>query len=469
LAQEGKLNMETSTAIVWFRQDLRLEDNQALTTALKHHKHVIPVYIWTPEEEGSWPLGTAAKWWLHHSLENLDQELKKRGSRLIIREGSTLKALNTLIKELKASTVYWNRRYEPSSIKRDAAIVSELQSRGIQTETFNANLLFEPWSITNKQGLPYKVFTHFWKTCCSQDEPLTPLTTPIQLPVVAKEISSVTLDLMPLFSQTYQDYWEPGTAAAHKRLSAFIKEEIDQYVEKRDRPDYDGVSRLSPYLHFGEISPRTIWHAIKKNCRFLEKGPKCYLKQLGWREFAHHLLYHFPFTPEKALRSEFNHFPWVFNSAYLKAWQQGKTGYPLVDAGMRQLLATGWMHNRVRMVVGSFLVKDLLISWTEGAKFFWETLVDADLANNTLGWQWVGGCGADAAPYFRVFNPVTQSEKFDPEGTYIRKWIPELAKVPNQWIHKPWEAPDNFGYPLPIVDHKAARELALKAFDHVRT
>jgi deoxyribodipyrimidine photo-lyase len=362
---------------------------------------------------------------------------------------------------------------------RDSAVKTELHGRGIQAESFNANLLYEPWTIANKQGKPFQVFTPFWKACLASREPSSPLPIPLRLNGFHKPIPSVPLDELSLLPSIpldagIQKLWRPGEEEAHQRLGEFLEEGIVNYSEQRNFPALEwGVSHLSPSLHFGEISPRIIWQAAKQKYGD-NPAIEPYLRQLGWREFAHHLLFHFPHTPEIPLRKDFESFGWKTDLKGLEAWQKGLTGYPLVDAGMRELWATGWMHNRVRMVVGSFLVKDLLISWTEGARWFWDTLVDADLPNNTLGWQWIGGCGADAAPYFRIFHPVTQSEKFDPEGDYIKKWVPELARVPLPWIHKPWEAPSlillqagvTLGktYPYPIVDHKTAREEALAAF-----
>lgn len=464
--------------IVWFRQDLRLEDNPALTAAAKLGE-VIPVYIHAEKEEGEWTLGGASKWWLHHSLENLVEDFQKHGINLVIRQGNSLETLKTLAKETGAEAIVWNRRYEPASIERDSHIKSVLSDAGIKVQSFNANLLFEPWTIHNKQKKPFQVFTPFWKHLLTLPSPTEPLPVPkLTGSASVKSDSLKSLELLPKihWDAGINKVWKPGTKQARQVLANFLKAPILEYAEERDRPDHNGISYLSPYLHFGEISPRMIWHEALKNYSFSEIEP--YLRQLGWREFAHHLLFHFSDTPTKPLRKDFSAFPWKEDPAHLKAWQKGLTGYPIVDAGMRQLWVTGWMHNRVRMVVGSFLVKDLLINWLEGARWFWDTLVDADLANNTMGWQWVGGCGADAAPYFRIFNPMTQGEKFDPEGNYVRKWVPELAALPNEWIQRPWEAPPEIlrqagitlgkEYPKPIVDHKKARDKALAAFQEIR-
>ncbi|MFN4174512.1 MAG: cryptochrome/photolyase family protein, partial [Parachlamydiaceae bacterium] len=400
-------------AIVWFRQDLRIQDNAALFEAVKRGE-VYPVYIWSPEEEGIWKMGGAQKVWLHHSLNELKKDLEEIGLHLTIRSGNALSVLKELIKETKASAVFWSRRYEPNGIKTDSAIKSFLSDSGIEVKSFNASLLNEPWTVSNKQNKPFQVFTPFYKHCLTFDEPIKPLPRPPKSQ--GKKLSSETLDLLPKIQWDLgiKKMWQPGSKAAEKMLRSFVEEKAASYQDLRDRPDLTGTSRLSPYLHFGEISPRQIYHEAKK-----VKGGEMYIRQLYWREFAHHLLYHFPETPLRPLRPEWEKFIWSRSDNHLKAWQKGLTGYPLVDAGMRELWTTGWMHNRVRMVVGSFLVKDLLLPWQEGAKWFWDTLVDADLANNTLGWQWVGGCGADAAPYFRVFNPTLQAEKFDPNGDYI--------------------------------------------------
>lgn len=475
--------MTSQTCIVWFRQDLRLEDNPAFEAALMKSVSIIPVYIYAPEEEEEWPLGGASKWWLHYSLKSLSQELLDRGLKLILRKGNTLSILDEMIQSTKATSVVWNRRYEPTSIKRDSKIKEYLNEADIKVQSFNGSLLFEPWTITNKQGKPFQVFTPFWKACMAMPEPLLEKIKPTTKQLNKVDLETLSLEDLELLPKIHWDTglaatWKPGAPEAKKMLNAFIKNAISQYKQQRDRPDLPGVSLLSPYLHFGEISPRMIWSTIKQHCDIHQEGVECYLRQLGWREFAHHLLYHFPKTPNEPLRSDFKHFPWQEETAQLKAWQKGQTGYPIVDAAMRQLWAIGWMHNRLRMIVGSFLVKDLLIPWQQGAAWFWDTLVDADLANNTLGWQWVGGCGADAAPYFRIFNPITQGEKFDPEAVFVRQWVPEIAALPNEWIHKPWEAPENLlracnitlgkTYPKPIINHAQARERALEAFQKIK-
>ncbi|MBA3721870.1 MAG: deoxyribodipyrimidine photo-lyase [Parachlamydiaceae bacterium] len=468
--------------IVWLTNCLRVEDNPALHAACERGP-VIPIFIYSPEEEGNWPPGEASRWWLHHSLESLSSTLNQMGLPLIIRQGNTLNILKQLIIESKADAVFWNRRYEPFAIENQALIKRELHNINIKSQSFNSSLLFEPWTVANKQGKPFQVFTPFWKTCLEMNHKQTPLPIPtvnfkLKLTINSEQIGNLKLLPKVNWDIGLKKQWKAGTNEAKIKLSSFIKNSISSYSIMRDRPDTEGVSLLSPYLHFGEISPRMIWSSVLDNFSLNDPIATAYLRQLGWREFAHHLLFHFPNTPDFPLRSHFASFPWKKNSEYLKAWQKGLTGYPIVDAGMRQLWQTGWMHNRVRMVVGSFLVKDLLISWTEGARWFWETLVDADLANNTLGWQWVGGCGADAAPYFRIFNPITQGEKFDPNGEYVKKWIPELTQLPTKWIHQPWNAPKSVlenasvilgkTYPFPIVDHAIARVEALNAFSSIR-
>ena len=438
----------------------------------------MPVFIWEPEAEEPWRPGGATRWWLHQSLQSLDDSLRAVGSRLIIRRGPALETLLALAEETGAETVCWTRRYEPAVIARDTKIKDALIRAGLTVTSFCGALLHEPWTVQNQSKKPFQVFTPFWRHCLTKPEPAEALAAPTHIPAPARWPESPPLDALELlpridWADGIRAAWTPGEAGAHERLSHFLRETAANYGTTRDIPSVPGTSRLSPHLHFGELSPRQIWHAARdsgipgwRESRFLT--------EVGWREFSHHLLYHFPHTPQEPLRPEFERFPWRDNMQSLTAWQRGQTGYPIVDAGMRELWATGWMHNRVRMIVASFLVKDLLISWTEGAWWFWDTLVDADLAQNTLGWQWTAGCGADAAPYFRVFNPSSQGEKFDTEGLYVRRWCPELKRVPLRWLHRPWEAPAETlatagvvlgrEYPRPIVDHAAARVAALAAF-----
>jgi deoxyribodipyrimidine photo-lyase len=479
----------TPASILWFRNDLRLADNLALAAAAKRGGRVVPVFIWSPEEEGEWPPGSASRWWLHQSLAAFDAQLRELGSRLVTRRGPTLTALRTLAKETGANAVFWNRRYEPAVIARDAEVTAALRDDGFEAESFNAALLHEPWTIQNQSGRPFQVFTPFWRNCLSQADPAEPVPAPKHLLAPVKWPKSAALDELGLepkinWTDGMRAIWQPGEAGATAGLSRFLARAFDDYSEHRNRPDVAGTSRLSPHLHFGEISPRQVWHglrrmAAKRGLPVEKWRGSQYLAEVGWREFAHHLLFHFPHTPTEPLRADFKKFRWRKDAAFLKAWQKGRTGYPIVDAGMRELWTTGWMHNRVRMIVASFLVKDLLLSWTQGARWFWDTLVDADLAQNTLGWQWTAGCGADAAPYFRVFNPISQGEKCDPQGDYVRRWCPELAKLPGEWLHKPRQAPSETlahagvelgrDYPEPIVSHAIAREVALEAFARTKS
>lgn len=481
--------MNSWTTIVWFRQDLRLADNPALYHAAVRGQ-VIPVFVWAPDEEGRWPPGAASRWWLHHSLVRLDESLREAGSRLIIRRGPTQRALEGLIEETGARAVFWNRRYEPAAVKRDRAVKVALAARGITAESFNGSLLHEPWTVLTQQGKPYQVFTPYWKACCSREVDLTPLPAPGEIGSVrASPVGSDVdeLDLLPriAWDAGFREVWESGESAAHERLRRYVDGPLVRYDAARDRVDVEAFSRLSPHLHFGEISPRQVRSAvnaavISNQSRHAEaaKSAETYLKELGWREFAYHLLYHFPTTPEQPLREPFRRFPWRRSQRDLRKWQRGETGFPIVDAAMRQLWATGFMPNRARMIVASFLTKDLRLPWQSGAEWFWDTLVDADLANNTLGWQWTAGCGADAAPYFRVFNPMMQAEKCDPHGDYTRRWVRELAKLPTKWLRAPWSAPGDVldaanvclerDYTLPMVDHFEAREAALAAFEKIR-
>lgn len=481
--------MKVSPSIVWFRIDLRLADNPALSSAVKRGGPVLPVFIHAPEEEAPWQPGGASRWWLHQSLASLDVALRKLGSRLIIRHGPTLETLRALVTETGAGAVFWNRRYEPAVIARDAMVKESLRHDGCKVESFNAALLHEPWTIQNQSKKPFQVFTPFWRHCLAKPNPEKPLPAPRKIPAPARWPSSFKLAELELeprinWADGLRAAWQPGEAGAAANLGRFMAKAFDGYDEGRNRPDLTGTSRLSPHLHFGEISPRQVWQglagmAARRKLPTEKWRGSQFLAEIGWREFSHHLLFHFPHTPTEPLRADFKKFPWRKDAAWLTAWQQGRTGYPIVDAGMRELWTTGWMHNRVRMIVASFLVKDLLLSWREGAAWFWDTLVDADLANNTLGWQWTAGCGADAAPYFRVFNPMSQGEKFDPRGEYVRKWCPELAKLPDKWLHRPWEAPAEVlnpagvelgrEYPEPVVSHTIAREVALEAFAKMKS
>jgi deoxyribodipyrimidine photo-lyase len=456
-------------AIFWFRRDLRLADNSALCAALEAAESLLPVYIWSPGDEGEWAPGGASRWWLHHSLAALDDALRAKGSRLLIRSGPAADTLAQLIADTGAEGVFWNRLYEPMLVARDTAIKSRLQDAGIEAQSFNAALLHEPWELATGKGEPYRVFTPFWKAALRRPDPGPPRPPPADLKAPRRWPAGESLEALGLMPRIrwyggLDEAWIPGEAGALARLDDWCGARLGDYAEQRNRPDRDGTSALSPHLHHGEISPRQAWHAAAaRRAELSEGGIESWLRELGWREFAHHVLYHFPRTPSEPMHEKYAAFPWrEDHEAMLEAWRRGRTGIPIVDAGMRQLWATGWMHNRVRMIVASLLVKNIRAPWQSGARWFWDTLVDADLANNTMGWQWTAGSGADAAPYFRIFNPVTQGEKFDPDGAYVRRWVPELAEAPAAVIHRPSDRLPN-GYPAPIVDLKASREEALAA------
>lgn len=440
----------TGTAIVWFRQDLRLRDNPALHSAAATGGAVIPIYIDSPQEEGDWAPGAASRWWLHHSLDALSRDLESRGLRLTLARGPALEALQKLVKLTGAATVHWNRRYEPAAVACTRRVAEGLRRAGTGVAESNGSLLAAPDGFLNSSGKPYQVYTAFQRGLLHDLDPGPALPIPRRLRGPQRWPESETLASLRLLPklrwyETMEKHWRPGEDAALSRLKRFLAGPLADYDEARNIPSVNGTSGLSPHLHFGEIGPRQIWHALGAGGR-----NSTFLKEIVWREFAHHLLHHFPHTPTRPLHAQFEKFPWRSNARWLQAWQGGRTGIPLVDAGMRELWATGWMHNRVRMIVASFLVKNLLIPWQEGTRWFWDTLVDADLANNTLNWQWAAGCGADAAPYFRIFNPDTQAKRFDPDGAYIRKWTAPDAPL------------------VPIVDLKRSREEALDAYEAMR-
>jgi deoxyribodipyrimidine photo-lyase len=462
--------MDTNdTGIIWFRQDLRMTDQPALAAAASAHRRIVPLYIWAPEEEGEWAPGAAAQWWLHESLQCLQKSLRLAGSELIIRVGASIVEILDVIKATGARSVYWNARYEPAAVKRDENICRSLRKFGIEACIYNGSLLREPGSILSKARTPYLVYGAFWRNLVT--EPISAaLPTVRKLPPLPFKIRSVAIERLGLkprvaWDQGLRKSWEVGEDAARKMLADFCRTVVDKYVDNRDIPGISGTSQLSPHLHFGELSPRQVWVAARKGSG---AGATTYCKQIAWREFSYYLLHHHPRLATEPLRPEFKKFPWKTSASRLSAWQRGLTGYPIVDAGMRELWQTGWMHNRVRMIAASFLVKDLRIHWLKGARWFWDTLVDADLANNTQGWQWTSGCGADAAPFFRIFNPTLQGKKFDPDGAYVRRWVPELAKLPNTKIHSPWESVESLDYPRPIVDHGTARFEALMAYDDIK-
>lgn len=474
----------TQTAIVWFRQDLRLADQPALTEACQRARRLLPLYIEEDLPDGVLSHGSASRWWLHHSLSDLKKRLSEVGLPLIIRRGDPLRILNELVVEMSAELVVWNRRYTPSEIARDADIKVALKQAGVEVKTFNSALLFEPWEVVRREGEPYRVFTPFWNAVRARGVTSEPLPVPTCFPSApppTQTLSIEALELLPKipWDRGFYQHWKVGELAAHHQLDGFLTAIASDYDESRNLPYTQGTSRLSPHLHFGEVSPRQLFQAVHLKTDAFGRGPACFLKELGWREFAYHLLYHFPDTSEKPLDGRFNAFPWVHpDPEVLRRWQRGLTGFPIIDAGMRELWQSGWMHNRVRMITASLLTKNLRVDWREGADWFWDTLVDADLASNTLGWQWTAGCGADAAPFFRIFNPVLQGQRFDPKGTYVRQWVPEIRDLPDRFIHNPWMASaidlDACGvrlgvdYPLPLVDLKESRCLALAAFAEIK-
>ncbi len=471
------------STIVWLRRDLRLSDNPALNAAIARGGPVVLAWVHAPEEEGMSTPGGAARVFLHGALRSLSEALPGRGGRLVLRPGPSVRALIGLAKETGADAVFANRVRDPAFVSRDEKAVPALEGNGIEARLFEDGVLFPPEPLRTSAGGPFRVFTPYWKRCLAQPPPAAPLSAPGAIPSPSRPLHSLPLPEIRLLPSVpwdagIRDAWPAGEASGSERLSRFLEDAMAAYPRDRDLPGVDGTSRLSPYLHFGCVGARQAWHAIQSRAAVdanpgVASGAEAFLRQLGWREFAHHLLVHFPWTGSAPLRPEFASFPWREDPDALAAWREGRTGYPMVDAGMRQLLATGWMHNRVRMIAASFLVKDLLLPWTKGAAWFSDTLADADVANNTLGWQWVAGCGADASPYYRVFNPVLQGVKFDPRGDYVRAWVPELAGLPDRWIHRPWEAPSSVlsdagvtpgrTYPEPIVDHAAARLRALAA------
>ena len=470
--------------IVWFRDDLRLADHPALSAAAASGAPVLAVYV--RDETLEKPPGAASLWWLHHSLEKLSGALSEICGTLVLRHGNTAQILREFAGETKALAIFWNRSHEPAERRREAEVAAEMAEIGVDVSRHSTDLLYEPGSVRTKTGGQYSVFTPFYRACMAGPPPAEPLTAPerLRLPETLPRNDRLAdwqlLPVRPDWAGGLRDAWVPGEAGARQALDNFLDDAVRHYREGRDIPGKQFTSRLSPHLHFGELSSRQVWHVTKFRIDRSNGGPvavngEAFLRELVWREFSCHLLSRTPSLPSAPLKPEFADFPWSKNyNEKLKAWHTGQTGYPIVDAGMRELWATGWMHNRVRMVTASFLIKHLLIPWQEGEKWFWDTLVDADLANNSASWQWVAGCGADAAPFFRIFNPIMQGEKFDGDGAYVRKWVPEVAALPDKYLHKPWEAPDDLltdacrHYPPPIVDHKTAREKALDAFKSLK-
>ena len=467
--------MNREVSIVWFRCDLRIADNEAIIEAAKKGT-VLPIYILDDT------LGDASKWWLHNSLQKLDESLQGKLNFYI---GDELEILRKIIAKYKVKTVFWNRRYEPYNIEKDSTIKLALQDEEIEVKTFNSALLWEPWEVVKNDETPYKVFTPFYRNGCLKKLPRKPFVATQKIDVIRDENNKTTLKDLHLLPKIkwYKEIskmWEVGEKAAQKKLEKFLKSGISNYNVGRDFPAQKSVSQLSPHLHFGEISPHQIWWKIydKYSLEPTNKNFDRFLSELGWREFSYNLMYFFKGLPTDNFNNKFDKFPWLEldenGKKFLRAWKKGQTGIPIVDAGMRELWQTGYMHNRVRMIVGSFLVKNLLIDWREGAKWFWNCLVDADLANNSASWQWVAGSGADAAPYFRIFNPILQGEKFDADGEYVLKYVPELKNLPKEYLFKPWETPNDVlkrsdivlgkTYPLPIIDIKKSRDLALLTY-----
>lgn len=475
----------SAPVIVWFRRDLRLGDNPALAAAVKSGRPVIPVYV-LDETEGLRPPGAATRWWLGKSLEQLAASLETIGSRLVLRRGVAASVLKALVRETEAAKVVWNRLYDPGVTDRDAQLKAGFKGEGVGVESFNASLLSEPWTVRNKSGGPFKVFTPFWRAAQASLDltQLHPAPTTLAAPMTwpgSQQLADWRLQpTKPDWSGGFA-IWQPGEAGAHRRLEDFLANGLARYAVARDLPAAQASSRLSPHLHFGEISPRQIWAALDEAAEAdpgLGRNAEKFRAELGWREFSHSLLFHNPALEVRSFKSAYDAFPWRNDPVAFAAWSQGRTGYPMVDAGMRELWATGFMHNRVRMLAASFLVKHLLLDWRLGEAWFWDTLVDADRANNASGWQWVAGSGADASPYFRIFSPMGQGEKFDAEGRYVRRWVPELSRLPDSVIHSPWKADPSIlwasgvtlgkTYPYPIVDHALARERALQALKLVK-
>lgn len=472
----------TAPAILWLRQDLRLADNPALAAAVATKRPLIALYTLDDETPAQWRIGGASRWWLHHSIEALSADLRKRGATLTLRRGNAAHVLDELARETGAAAAFWNRCYEPAAVARDTRLKATLTGKGLDVVTCGGALMCEPWEVKTKAGEPFKVFTPFWRAC-QQIDLRALAAAPKRIngwstPLASDALSDWRLlPSRPNWAKRFSDAWKPGETGAHIALAAFIGERLRHYAEARDQLGVDGTSRLSPHLHFGEISPVQIRRSIEAAVMqepSLQRGADKFLMELGWRDFSTNLLFHWPSLPEENWRTQFDSFAWRDDDDNYAAWTRGQTGYPIVDAAMRELWATGYMHNRARMIAASFLIKHLLVDWRRGEAWFWDTLLDADLANNAASWQWVAGSGADAAPYFRIFNPVTQGERYDADGAYVRRWVPELGKLSDDVIHQPWAASSSArisagvklgdNYPEPIVEHATARARALAAF-----
>ena len=468
--------MSEKIIIFWFRKDLRIQDNIALEEAGKEAK-VFPIYI-NDDNDSDRPMGAASKVWLYHSLKSLNISLENN---LNYFKGNAFNIIKELLKNKNIKGIFWNRCYEPSSILRDTKIKRYLLENDIAVKTFNGSLIREPWDILKDDNTPYKVFTPFYKKAYLALDNIRKENDELVNITYQSDNQYSDIEVLKLLSNLEWEKqliskWDIGEKAAIKKLDNFLENGIIDYKEGRNFPSKNNVSMLSPHLHFGEISPKRIW-INTKNLK-TNKDTQHFLSEICWREFSYYLLYHFPSLPLENLQPKFNYFPWCNDEYLLDMWIIGETGYPIIDAGMKELYSTGYMHNRVRMIVASFLVKNLLIHWHKGEKYFWNCLFDADLANNCAGWQWVAGSGADAAPYFRIFNPVTQGKKFDPDGSYTKKYLPALKNMPNEYLFNPWEAPAIIlkkanvslgnNYPNPIVDIKFSREKALSAYEKIK-
>lgn len=479
--------MSSGPALVWFRNDLRVSDNPALDAAAATGRPIIPLYV-LDQTPGQRPLGGAQRWWLDGSLRALAGDLAKLGLTLALRRGPAAETVQEIVAAEGVQSVFWNRRYDLAGRERDKTLKADLKESGVAVESFNGALLTEPWELKTGSGGHFQVFTPFWRSLLATATIEAPSPVPTGPLAPARTIASEDLNgwgltpTKPDWAGGLRAHWKPGSAGAVALLQEFLSNGLSGYSEGRNRPDLRFTSRLSPHLQWGEISPRQVWRAVKTHCAAhpeAEQDGMAYLRELGWRDFAHVLLFHAKSLVDEPIKPEYARFPWRSSAEGLEAWRRGRTGYPIVDAGMRELWHTGWMHNRVRMIAASFLIKDLLIDWREGEKWFWDALVDACPANNPASWQWVAGCGADAAPFFRIFNPTLQGAKFDPGGAYVRRWVPELAKLPTSAIHQPWSLDERQSravrftlgrdYPKPIVDHGEARDRALAALASIKS